>query len=135
MPPVGVWRNGGQTILIFTTRHEEWGGVDATWYGTFRSRQRTVEAFEAWIEVLGHLGHREPKANLSTLPRVRASRVVGFRRLDALRADEIDGDSLTSTVSALALRNANFTILMRNVRISIVRTAHDFIQIFLLGGA
>jgi excinuclease ABC subunit C len=81
-PALGIWQNGRQTILIFTTRQPAWAAIPAAWYGTFRSRLRAREAFEAWRSVLAYLGHVEPKSNLSGLPRVRGSRVVALRRLD-----------------------------------------------------
>jgi excinuclease ABC subunit C len=81
-PAVGIWQNGRQTVLILTTRQPEWAAISAAWYGTFRSRLRAREAFEAWRSVLAYLGHVEPKSNLSGLPHVRGSHVIALRRLD-----------------------------------------------------
>lgn len=86
-PAVGIGRNGGRTVLVFTTRQEEWGSLPAAWYGTFRSRRRTREAFEAWTAILAHLGHREPRSSLSGLPRLRGSQAVAFRRLEPAVVD------------------------------------------------
>jgi excinuclease ABC subunit C len=86
-PAVGIWRRGAHTVLILTTRQPEWAGIAADWYGTFRSRARTKQAFEACAHLLGFLGHAEPRANLSGLPRVRGARVVALRRLDAAAVD------------------------------------------------
>ena len=52
-PAIGIWQNGRQTVLIFTTRQPEWAAISAAWYGTFRSRLRAKEAFEALASVLG----------------------------------------------------------------------------------
>jgi len=86
-PAVGIWQSGAHTVLILTTRQPEWAAIAADWYGTFRSRARTREAFEACVHVLGFLGHVEPRANLSGLPRVRGARVAALRRLDRAAID------------------------------------------------
>jgi len=90
-PAVGVWHRGGQTMLLFTTRQAELAGLPADWYGTFRSRRRTREAFETWVELLSHLGHPEPRSNLTWLPRAHGVRVAAFRRLDAAVVELLRG--------------------------------------------
>jgi predicted GIY-YIG superfamily endonuclease len=80
-PAVGLWRNDAQTVLCFTTSQEAYASVPFDWYGTFRSRTRTKEAFDALVTLLSYLGHLEPKSRLPEMPRVRGSRLVGVRRL------------------------------------------------------
>jgi len=88
-PAVGLLRTNGQTILCFTTNRDSYGQWPFDWYGTFRSRTRTKEAFDTMVTLLSYVGHLEPKSRLPRFPRMRGSRVVGVRRL----SDEL-GDIL-----------------------------------------
>lgn len=81
-PAIGVCRTDGQTILCFTTSRESYEAWPFEWYGTFRSRQRTKEAFDTMATLISYLGHLEPKSRLPPFPRLRGSRIVGVRRLD-----------------------------------------------------
>jgi excinuclease ABC subunit C len=81
-PAIGAGVCAHQTILCFTTQVDAFAGRGLRWYGSFRSRTRALEAFEALLDVLGWVGHREPRARLGVWPRVRGSRVVGFRRIE-----------------------------------------------------
>ncbi len=80
-PAIGVCKASGQTTLCFTTRRESYEPWPFEWYGTFRSRTRAKEAFDAMVTLISYLGHLEPKIRLSGFPRLRGSRVVGVRRL------------------------------------------------------
>jgi len=80
-PSIGVRQRDGQALFCFTTRVEEWKGLGFRWYGSFRSRVRAKEAFDALIDLVTRLGHLEPRTRLAGLPRVRGSWVVGVRRL------------------------------------------------------
>jgi excinuclease ABC subunit C len=83
-PAIGAAVRGHQSLLCVTTRVEAFHGSGFRWHGTFRSRLRTREAFDALASILGQLGHREPRSRLPELPRVRGSRVVAFRRVESL---------------------------------------------------
>lgn len=80
-PAIGVCRADGQTTLCFTTSRESYEAWPFAWYGTFRSRRRAKEAFDAMVTLISYLGHLEPSSRLSGFPRIRGSRIVGVRRL------------------------------------------------------
>ena len=80
-PAIGLGHVARTTLLCFTTHVESFAGLDLRWFGSFRSRMRTKEAFDALTELLGRLGHIEPRSALPPHPRIRGSRVVGIRRL------------------------------------------------------
>ena len=82
-PSIGVCERAGQALFCFTTRIEPWDGLGFRWHGSFRSRLRAKDAFDALIELVTRLGHREPRTRLAKLPRVRGAHVVGVRRLDS----------------------------------------------------
>ena len=83
-PALGVGVLHHQTLLCFSTRIAGYSGLGLRWYGTFRSRHRTRDAFDALVALLGMLGHREPRSRLPDLPAVRGSQLVGFRRIEEL---------------------------------------------------
>jgi hypothetical protein len=83
-PAIGTGARGAHTILCFTTHTEAFASLGLRWHGSFRSRPRTLAAFEGLVALLGFVGHREPTARLAGIPRVRGSRVVAFRRIAAL---------------------------------------------------
>ncbi len=97
-PSIGVWQRDGQALFCFTTSIEAWEGIGFHWYGSFRSRLRTKDAFDALIDLSTRLGHLEPRTRLPELPRVRGSRVVGVRRLGSARISSVRrflaGDSM-----------------------------------------
>ncbi len=80
-PSIGVRQRDGQVLFCFTTSVDAWSGLGFRWYGSFRSRLRAKDAFDAMIDLALRLGHLEPRTRLPPLPRVRGSRVVGVRRL------------------------------------------------------
>ena len=97
-PSIGVRHKDGQALFCFTTSIDAWQGLGFRWYGSFRSRLRAKDAFDALIDLATRLGHLEPGTNLPELPRVRGSRVVGIRRLGPTRVASVrrflSGESL-----------------------------------------
>jgi excinuclease ABC subunit C len=106
-PAIGLLRRRGHTILCFTLNPDLWAERDLRLYGSFRSRLRTKEAFDALSDLLLRLGHKEPWSKLPELPRDRGSRIIGVRRLDAELLDALEaylaGESRRA-VELLALR-------------------------------
>lgn len=80
-PAIGVVRTGSDTLLCFATDVDAWAEHGFRWFGTFSSRPRAKEAFDALIEVLALVGHLEATAKLGALPDVVGSRVAGLRQL------------------------------------------------------
>ena len=80
-PAIGLGEHSKQTLLCFTTDLSSWSGLDFQWYGVFRSRIRTKNAFDAFLYLLGQIGHLERSAHLPPHTRPRGSRLVGFRRV------------------------------------------------------
>jgi predicted GIY-YIG superfamily endonuclease len=83
-PAIGTAVRGHLTLLCFTTRVDAYEAFALRWHGCFRSRPRTLAAFEDLVALLGFLGHREPTARLGEVPRVRGSLLVAFRRIERL---------------------------------------------------
>lgn len=97
-PAIGLSQRHAHTLLSFSSDPDAFASDELLWFGTFRSRPRALEAFEALIDLLSLVGHREKKSALRAAPRVGAQWLVGIRRLDpalvqALRA-YLDGTSL-----------------------------------------
>lgn len=88
-PSIGVRERDGQALFCFTTSVDAWEGLGFRWYGSFRSRLRAKEAFDAMVDLVTRLGHQEPRTRLPELPRVRGSRVVGVRRLGSARVSSL----------------------------------------------
>jgi excinuclease ABC subunit C len=80
-PAIGVGTRGHQTLLAFTTDAEAWRGLDLRWHGSFRSRRRARDAFDALARLLAFLAHPEPPSRLPRVARLRGSRLVAFRQL------------------------------------------------------
>lgn len=80
-PAVGIGYRDGHALLCFSTRTEAWTALDLRWFGTFRSRPRAREAFDALIELLAFIGHPSRRAQLPAHETVRGSRLVGLRQL------------------------------------------------------
>jgi hypothetical protein len=92
-PSVGIGTWDKRLVLCLTTRPELYADSDLHFFGCFRSRLRTRAAFEALVELLGVLGHREKSTRLTAVPRrngaldaapvprQRGSRLVGFRQV------------------------------------------------------
>ena len=105
-PAIGAGIRAHQTIFCFTTLVDAFSDRELRWYGSFRSRLRTLDAFEALVDTLGLVGHREPRTRFADWPRIRGSRVVGFRRIEGhLPAVErlLSGES-SDVLRALAVR-------------------------------
>ena len=96
-PAIGSGGDGAQLRLCFTTDPGAYAALDLRWHGTFRPRARAREAFDALVELLGRIGHLEPRTRLPEAPRLRGSRLVALRRtpgplLAGIRAF-LDGES------------------------------------------
>jgi len=83
-PAIGTAVRGHQSFFCFTTQTEAWRELGLRWHGSFRSRPRALEAFQALLALLSWVGHREPRARLPALPPIRGSRFAAFRRVDPL---------------------------------------------------
>ena len=83
-PAIGSAVRDHQSIFCFTSRIDAHRELGLHWYGTFRSRSRAREAFDALVALLDLIGHREPESRLPDLPRMRGSRIVAFRRVEEL---------------------------------------------------
>lgn len=105
-PSIGLRDRDGQTLFCFTTDVGAWKGQGFRWYGSFRSRLRAKDAFDALVDLARRLGHPEPRTRLPDLPRVRGSWVVGVRRLGPARVSSLrrflGGTSMTP-LSQLAI--------------------------------
>ncbi len=90
-PAIGSGVREGLLLLCFTTQPEAFGALELQWHGCFRPRSRALEAFDALETLLRYAGHRELQSRLPQAPRLRGSRLVGWRRtrselLAAIRA-------------------------------------------------
>ena len=117
-PAIGLLKSDDRTILCFTTSRDSYAAWPFAWFGSFRSRARTKDAFAALVTLLSYLGHLEPKSRLPSFPHVRGSRIVGVRRLPAALVEVLeaywagrDGQAVVRLADALlecvaARRNA-----------------------------
>lgn len=80
-PAIGVARRGSDTLLCFATDVGAWAGHSFRWFGTFSSRPRAKDAFDALVEALALIGHLDKTSSLGPFPDVVGSRVAGVRRL------------------------------------------------------
>lgn len=116
-PMIGIRQNEESLYLCYTTEPDQFHKYQFKFYGAFRSRKLTREAFFAIHELLGFLLHPiPPKKVLSSLGMEkidRYSRVLAFRQIDEeivaglqnfLRGEKID--SLDSLILAL-IENAD----------------------------
>jgi excinuclease ABC subunit C len=69
-PALGVTTTERHTLLCMTTAPEQFRALELGWFGTFRSRPRVKLAFEALVELLSMIGHREKKNALPEHPRL-----------------------------------------------------------------
>jgi hypothetical protein len=76
-PQIGVLDSGKEIFLCVTTLPEHYREFE--FYGCFRSRKITRDAFFSLLQLLRFIGH-SAKANKKFAPR-KYSHVVGFRRL------------------------------------------------------
>jgi excinuclease ABC subunit C len=82
-PAIGLGCSPKRLILCFSTQPALYAELGLTWYGTFRSRPRVKASFEALVELLCLIGHREKRAALPAYPSVRGSRLVALRQVPA----------------------------------------------------
>ncbi len=75
---------GHQSLFCLTTDVAPWEDLALRWHGSFRSRLRALEAFEALCALLEWAGHREPRAHYPPFPKIRGSRIAVFRRVSDL---------------------------------------------------
>lgn len=80
-PAIGIGRNAHALLLCFTTQPEAYSALGLSWYGCFRSRPRVKLAFDALVELLVLVAHRERRSALPRVPALRGSRLVGLRRV------------------------------------------------------
>ncbi len=80
-PAIGVGRTDKHALLCFTTQPDEYATQGLSWYGTFRSRPRAKLAFDALVELLSLIGHKEKRTALPAHSSLRGSRFVGLRQL------------------------------------------------------
>lgn len=80
-PAIGTGWSGARMLLCFTTCPQAFGDLGLRWHGTFRPRLRAREAFEALADLLGRIGHLEPRTRLPRAPRRRGSRLLALRRV------------------------------------------------------
>ena len=88
-PAVGIGQRDGHTLLCFSTKPDAWVALGLRWFGTFRSRPRAKEAFDALVELLAFIGHVSKRAQLPAHETVRGSRLVGLRQLPRELADGV----------------------------------------------
>jgi len=88
-PAIGVGRTDKHSLLCFTTQPEEYASHGLSWYGTFRSRPRAKLAFDALVELLSLIGHKEKRTALPAHSARRGSRFVGLRQLPPELADSL----------------------------------------------
>ena len=88
-PAVGIGRRDGHTLLCFSTKPEAYTELELRWFGTFRSRPRAKEAFDALVELLALIGHLSKRTQLPAHELVRGSRLVGLRQLPRELAEEM----------------------------------------------
>jgi len=80
-PSLGVGFEDKRLLLCFTTEPERFREAGLVWFGCFRSRLRAKLAFDSLVELLSLVGHREKSSRLPLYPRIKGSRLVGFRQI------------------------------------------------------
>ena len=106
-PSLGFGFREGATLLCMTTKVAEFEGLGLEWFGCFRSRPRVKRAFESLLALLGMLGHRESSRRLPVYPRIKGSRLVGFRQVPLdVRASlpDLFGGETAQALSMIATR-------------------------------
>lgn len=88
-PAVGICGWDGQTLLCFSTSPDAYAAFALRWFGTFRSRPRAKEAFDALVELLALVGHLTKRTQLPRHDPVRGSRLVGLRQLPPELTDRL----------------------------------------------
>jgi GIY-YIG catalytic domain-containing protein len=82
-PAIGMGCSPRRLMLCFSTQPALYAELGLTWYGSFRSRPRVKASFDALIDLLSLIGHREKRAALPAYPSVRGSRLVALRQVPA----------------------------------------------------
>jgi len=82
-PSLGVGSWDKHLLLCATTQPELYEALPLSFYGCFRSRPRVLTSFDALTQLLSLLGHREKMTRLPAAPRLRGSRLMGFRQIPA----------------------------------------------------
>jgi excinuclease ABC subunit C len=77
-PMVGIQRKDGLTLFCYTTQPELFPGF--SFYGAYRSRHLTKNAFFALMDLLSYVGHRVKKPSRQA-GEARHSYIVSFRQL------------------------------------------------------
>jgi excinuclease ABC subunit C len=106
-PAIGFRRSEQLAMFGFTTSPDGWRELGLHWHGSFRSRRRARDAFDALVGLLAFVAHPEPASRLPRVPRPRGSRLVAFRRLDPELLEGIGGllaGESAAAVEALSLR-------------------------------
>ncbi len=88
-PAVGLGCRDGHTLLCFSAKPEAFSALGLEWFGTFRSRPRAKDAFDALVELLAFVSHVSKRTQLPAHPRLRGSRLVGLRQLSRDLADRL----------------------------------------------
>jgi len=110
-PAIGVGLHDQRLLLCLTSDPESFHTLDLSWHGTFRPRSHAREAFDALVDLLGHIGHVEPRTRLPKTSRPRGSHLVAIRRVpEKLRGQAchfLDGedDALLATLSTALLES------------------------------
>lgn len=96
-PAIGAGLDDGRLLLCFTSDRDAFAHLGLHWHGTFRPRRRARDAFDSLVELLGLIGHLEPRSRLPKAPRLRGARLVALRQVPtellAPLRDFFDGDS------------------------------------------
>lgn len=102
-PCIGLVRTERELHLCYSTSPDAFPMFEL--FGAYRSRQITKECFDALLELMGLLGHRQPAKKLPAYPRIRFSAVAGFRQIDGewvvLLRDFLRGESSAFLAKAL----------------------------------
>ena len=80
-PAIGTGSHEGRLLLCLSSEPELFDSLDLVWHGSFRPRSRARTAFDSLVELLGRLGHIEPRSRLPEAPRRKGSRLVALRRI------------------------------------------------------
>ena len=80
-PAIGTGASEHQLLLCFTSDCDAYADLGLRWHGTFRPRRRARDAFDSLVDLLGLIGHFEPRSRLPRAPRLRGSRLVALRRV------------------------------------------------------
>jgi excinuclease ABC subunit C len=108
-PSIGIGYWDKRLVLCLSTSPEAYAESEIEFFGCFRSRLRARAAFDALVELLSLLGHREKATRLADLPRQRGSSLVGFRQVPAEAVEALPA-FLAGRESALLARMAHLLL-------------------------